>query len=93
VSVAVVVVMVICVAAVAMNVPAVQSVYAMTSPLFALDLSTPGKRKCSLCDVPVLVCLACCDSRKDKQEGVELKCDLCVEQGRRSWTKRVTRDV
>ena len=40
-----------------------------------------GKRKCSLCDVPVLVCLECCDGRRDKKEGVMLKCDLCVEQG------------
>jgi len=30
----------------------------------------------------VLVCLACCDGRRDKQQGVVLKCDLCVEQGR-----------
>ena len=40
-----------------------------------------GKRKCSMCDIPVLVCLACCDGRKDKAQGVVMKCDLCVEQG------------
>ena len=49
--------------------------------VFVRDACT-GKRKCCMCDIPVLVCLACCDGRRDKQQGVVLKCGLCVEQGR-----------
>lgn len=54
---------------------------ARVSPLAHARDACIGKRKCALCDIPVLVCLACCDGRRDKAQGVVLKCDLCVEQG------------
>jgi hypothetical protein len=54
---------------------------ACVSPLALACDACIGKRKCALCDIPVLVCLACCDGRRDKAQGVVLKCDLCVEQG------------
>ena len=44
-----------------------------------------GKRKCKTCEVPVLVCEACCTSRKDKEEDgqgrLKMRCPLCVKEG------------
>ncbi len=55
--------------------------HASCVPVVNALMMCAGKRKCSLCDIPVLVCLPCCDGRRDKEQGVVLKCDLCVQQG------------
>ena len=44
-----------------------------------------GKKKCKTCEVPVLVCEACCTKRADKAEDEEgqlkMRCPLCVHEG------------
>lgn len=41
-----------------------------------------GKKKCSMCAVPVLLCERCCTNKVDKTPGNELlmRCELCVAE-------------
>ena len=39
-----------------------------------------GKKKCSTCGVPVLMCDTCMSQKPEKRAGVLIRCPLCVEQ-------------
>ncbi|GAX20963.1 hypothetical protein FisN_1Lh374 [Fistulifera solaris] len=40
-----------------------------------------GKKKCSMCGVPVLMCDKCMSSTSKKDDNLLLRCPLCVEEG------------
>lgn len=40
-----------------------------------------GKKKCSTCGVPVLMCDKCMSSKSKKKDDMLLRCPLCVEEG------------